>query len=86
MALARAMASSSVSKGAMWQQGPKISSRMMALVSGSPVQIVGCTQGIAGGGFLWLGLYASPGGNLQQKEAPPAKKETPPAKKEQKPQ
>ena len=38
------IASSSVSNGAMWQQGPKISSRTTVAVSGRPVQIVGCTQ------------------------------------------
>src|SRR6218665_952578 len=44
VALASAIASSSVSKGAMWQQGPKISSRMTAALSGRPVQIVGNTK------------------------------------------
>ncbi|MNQ11248.1 hypothetical protein D3C85_241080 [compost metagenome] len=28
----------------MWQQGPKISSRITEAVSGRPVQMVGCTQ------------------------------------------
>jgi hypothetical protein len=44
VALASATASASVSKGAMWTQGPKISSRITAESSLRPVQIVGCTQ------------------------------------------
>ena len=44
VSLALAITSASESKGLMWQQGPKISSRTTEAVSGRSVQIVGCTQ------------------------------------------
>ena len=44
VSFAMAMASASVSNGWIWQQGPKISSCTTDAVSGSPVQMVGCTQ------------------------------------------
>lgn len=43
LSLASARASSSVSNGARWQTGPKISSFTVRAVSGSPVRTVGST-------------------------------------------
>src|ERR1700733_15740301 len=44
VAFAKRTASSSSSKGRIWQQGPKISSRTTADSSAKSVQMVGCTH------------------------------------------